>query len=158
MRYALFFSGSDGKGAPTMATVIYEARTSDVPAAEATGGDLWLPSAALAGATGWELKPEGICRDEMCIPVPADRAAALVREREDEDWLNLAEFARYMGLPSAHDSSGQIWSFGASPQALQSNLAGLEAPDFTLPDIEGRNHSLSDYRGKKVFLLLWSSW
>jgi peroxiredoxin len=34
----------------------------------------------------------------------------------------------------------------------------LEAPDFTLPDIDGKQHSLSDYRGKKVLLLSWASW
>ena len=140
------------------ATLIYEARTSDVPAAEVSGDNLWLSWADLERATGWEIKPEGICRDEMCIPVPSDRAATLVREQNNDEWLNLGEFARYMGLPYAHDTSGAIWSVGASAQALQSNLAGLDAPDFTLPDIEGRNHSLSDYRGKKLFLLLWSSW
>ena len=141
-----------------MATVIYEARTNEAQGAEATLDDLWLSSADLERATGWEIKPEGICRDEMCIPVPADRAASMVQDRGDDDWLNLAEFARYMGLPYAHDASGQVWSVGASPQALQTNLAGLEAPDFTLPDIEGRSDSLRNYRGKKVFLLLWSSW
>jgi hypothetical protein len=141
-----------------MATLIYEAKTSEVSSAEAAAEDLWLPPEELLNATGWEIKPEGICRDEMCIPVPGERAQAMVRERGDGAWVNLAEFARYMELPYAHDGPGAIWSFGSSPQALQSNLAGLEAPDFTLPDIEGRNHSLSDYRGKKVFLLLWSSW
>ena len=38
------------------------------------------------------------------------------------------------------------------------DLESLEAPDFTLPDIEGKLHSLSDYRGKKVFLATWASW
>ena len=139
-------------------TLIYEAKTTDVPAAEAAADDLWLSSTDLEAASGWEIKPEGICRDEMCIPVPGDRAAALVREQDGDEWVNLAEFARYMGLPYAHDASGGVWSLGASPQALQSNLAGLDAPDFTLPDIEGRHHSLSDFRGQKLFLLLWSSW
>ena len=37
-------------------------------------------------------------------------------------------------------------------------LESLEAPDFTLPDIEGKLHSLSDFRGKKVFLATWASW
>jgi hypothetical protein len=140
------------------ATLIYEARITEVQKAEAQGEDLWLASKDLTEATGWEIKPEGICRDVMCIPVPGDRAAAMVREEKDEDFVNLAEFARYMGLPYAHDEGGAVWSFGSSPQALQSNLAGMQAPDFTLPDIEGRMHSLSDYRGKKLFLLLWSSW
>ena len=34
----------------------------------------------------------------------------------------------------------------------------LTAPDFSLPDLEGREHSLSDYRGNKVFLATWASW
>ncbi|MCC7122956.1 MAG: redoxin domain-containing protein [Gammaproteobacteria bacterium] len=37
-------------------------------------------------------------------------------------------------------------------------MMSLEAPDFTLPDLDGRLHSLSDYRGKKVFLFSWGSY
>jgi hypothetical protein len=140
------------------ATVIYEATTSEAPRARADGDDLWLPETDLKAGTGWEIKPEGICRDEVCIPVPEANASSLVKAEGDEHWLNLGAFARYMGLPYTHDSSGRVWSFGASPEALRSDLAGLEAPDFTLPDIDGRMHSLSDFRGTKVFLLLWSSW
>lgn len=32
---------------------------------------------------------------------------------------------------------------------------GSPAPDFTLPDQDGVNHSLSDYRGKKVILYFY---
>lgn len=35
---------------------------------------------------------------------------------------------------------------------------GYEAPDFSLPDLEGNIHRLSDYRGKVVFLNLWTTW
>lgn len=140
------------------ATIIYEAKITPAPDASPEGQNLWLSPRDLHDSTGWEIKPEGICREEVCIPVPADKAASLVRTQGDESWLNLAEFGRYVGLPYASDAAGDAWSFGASPQALQSNLAGLEAPDFALPDIEGQMHSLSDYRGKKLFLLLWSSW
>jgi peroxiredoxin len=37
-------------------------------------------------------------------------------------------------------------------------LSSLAAPDFTLPDMNGKLHSLSDFRGKKVLLLTWASW
>jgi peroxiredoxin len=37
-------------------------------------------------------------------------------------------------------------------------LSSLAAPDFTLPDIDGNSHSLSDFRGKKILLLTWASW
>ena len=47
----------------------------------------------------------------------------------------------------------------ANPGELSPEPAvGREAPDFTLPDLEGRQHSLSDYRGRKVFLASWASW
>ncbi|MGD6845488.1 TlpA disulfide reductase family protein [Bacillus infantis] len=35
---------------------------------------------------------------------------------------------------------------------------GNKAPDFTLTDIEGKTVSLSDYKGKRVFLNFWASW
>lgn len=34
----------------------------------------------------------------------------------------------------------------------------LPAPDFTLKDQYGNTHSLSDYRGKTVFLNFWATW
>jgi len=37
-------------------------------------------------------------------------------------------------------------------------LAGELAPDFTLPDLAGTPHRLSDLRGRKVFLSTWASW
>ena len=35
---------------------------------------------------------------------------------------------------------------------------GDEAPDFTLPSLDGSEVSLCDYRGKKVVLFMWASW
>lgn len=37
-------------------------------------------------------------------------------------------------------------------------LVGSEAPDFTLTSLEGKQISLSDYKGKTVFLTFWASW
>ncbi|MGH9321170.1 MAG: peroxiredoxin family protein [Vicinamibacteria bacterium] len=35
---------------------------------------------------------------------------------------------------------------------------GQPVPDFTLPDLEGKEHPLSDYRGKVVVLNFWATW
>jgi peroxiredoxin len=35
---------------------------------------------------------------------------------------------------------------------------GKPAPDFTLADITGKGHTLSDYRGKNVLLIFWATW
>ena len=35
---------------------------------------------------------------------------------------------------------------------------GDEAPDFTLRSLDGRDVSLSDYRGKKLVVFMWASW
>jgi peroxiredoxin len=40
----------------------------------------------------------------------------------------------------------------------QKPRTGYEAPDFSLPDLSGATHRLSEYRGKVVFLNLWATW
>ncbi|MDH4242076.1 MAG: TlpA family protein disulfide reductase [Phycisphaerae bacterium] len=35
---------------------------------------------------------------------------------------------------------------------------GKMAPDFNLTDITGKQHRLSDYRGKDVMLIFWATW
>lgn len=37
-------------------------------------------------------------------------------------------------------------------------VVGKEAPDFQLPDLNDKELSLSDYRGKVVFLNFWATW
>ena len=65
---------------------------------------------------------------------------------------------RELDRPVLGDAAGKTWVLGESASDRQSKLESLLAPDFTLPDIEGKLHSLSDYRGKKVLLATWASW
>jgi peroxiredoxin len=51
-----------------------------------------------------------------------------------------------------------VWFFGDRPQGLADRLVSLTAPDFTLPDLDGRLYTLSQFRGRKVFLVAWASW
>jgi len=45
----------------------------------------------------------------------------------------------------------------AAPVALAAVAAGQAAPDFTLTDIQGKKHSLSDFKGKYVVLEWFNS-
>jgi len=140
------------------ATIFYDDDPVEAPAARTEGGRLWLDAADLARATRWELKPEGMCRDEVCIPIPDALAASIVREDGGERLVDLTGFAGYLNQPYAHDEEHDVWLFGESADEARTHLLALEAPDFTLPAYDGKTYSLSAFRDKKVFLLLWSSW
>jgi AhpC/TSA family len=141
----------------TAATVLHEDREQLVDAV-IEGDDLWLTLSALTAATGWELKPEGVCKEEVCVPVPAQRRAALLRDSPGGTLLNVTEFARLIEQPFAHDERNAVWYFGPAGWEWRTRLTSEQAPDFTLPDLAGNEHSLSELLGKKVFLLFWASW
>ncbi len=53
-------------------------------------------------------------------------------------------------------SSQSITSDG--PEATAAVNVGESAPSFTLVDLEGNQVSLSDFRGKTVFVNFWATW
>ncbi len=137
-----------------MTTVIYRHQETDVPQASAEGDALWLPQPVMAELTGWELKPEGLCRDDICFPIPANATAEYVRG----DAVNVAAFWQRMGRPLRHDTDATVWVLGDAATERSQELRNLEAPEFVLPDLAGRRHALSEQRGKKVLLWTWASW
>jgi hypothetical protein len=72
--------------------------------------------------------------------------------------MERARRAEGSGRPVALDAAEGAAYVGISAEARGRQLASLEAPDFTLPDLDGRAHSLSTHRGKKVFLVAYGSW
>jgi hypothetical protein len=138
--------------------VIYGGVTSEVTGAKVQGNDLWIPSTELTGATKLELKPQGVCTDKTCVPLPKERHNEFVKDESGRPFLNLSEFARLVRQPVAHNTKHQVWFFGPRPGDQNSHVASLMAPDFTLLDLNGKTHSLSDFRGKKVLLITWGSW
>lgn len=138
-------------------TIITQESLTTSERAEADGDDLWLPVGELEAATGWELRPEGMCRAEVCVPIYGNTAELLI-ERDGASWLNFAGFARYLDQPYARDDAHSAWYFGEGSDVGGSMLRDLAAPDFELQDLDGRTHRLSDHLGKKVLLALWASW
>ncbi len=102
----------------------------------------------LARETGWEVKPEGACKGERCVPLPP---GALSDGRVD-----LAAFAERLRMPLLHDENAGLWSLG--PESGGAALTSVEAPDLTLPTLDGELFPLSRLRGKKVLIAAWASW
>ena len=122
-------------------TVIDEQRETTVEA----GATLAIDPAVL----GWETKPQGLCRDDVCIPWPAGTAPGPV---------GATVLARLLGRPLAIDDDERVAAFAAPAAERAAALRSGVAPDFELPDLDGRLHRLSDYRGRKVVLYAYGSW
>ena len=135
----------------TLATVLDGTATFDIEVSVTPNG-LALDAAQLEVVSGWSLKPEGLCRGDVCIPV-RDRTA-LVTDRG----LDVDEFSRLTGRVAAFDAERGVIALADSAERRSASLASLEAPDFTLPDLAGNPVSLHDFDRRKRLLLAWSSW
>jgi hypothetical protein len=134
--------------------IIFGDRVTGGVDADASGGALWLSGDDLKRASGWEFKPQGFCRGDVCVPVPDARKSGFVAGGR----YNLAALANLLRQPVVSDAEHHAWCFGEAAAERKRILTSLDAPDFSLPDLDGKMHSLSEHRGKKVLLVSWASW
>ena len=137
-----------------MITILNEQQQLDVTPVRPTDTGLWLTREDVTRATGFELKPEGLCKGDICVPLPR-HGAPLV---DGSGAVDVAAFWRHMGQPVVHDEARTTWVLASGARERAAALETFEAPDFRLPDLDGRLHSLSEQRGKKVLLATWASW
>ena len=137
-----------------MVTILSDQGEIEIGEAAGTDDQLWLAEGQLEDATGWSLKPEGLCRGKICLPLPAGEEEKFVRDGR----FKAAAFWRHLGRPVLHDAVGTTWLLGTGAGERTERLSSLQAPDFKLPDLEGRSHTLAQHRGKKVLLATWASW
>jgi hypothetical protein len=116
-----------------------------------TNGPL-LTESELEESLGWSLKPEGLCRDDVCVLVP-DRGAL---ERDHK--IDVMVVADRLDRPATIDETSGTVAIGAPRQTRRLALHELRAPEFSLPDLDGTWHALSDHRSKKKLLVAFSSW
>jgi hypothetical protein len=140
------------KEAAMTTTVLYGTSETEIADASTGRGGLWLSFADFEKATGWERKPQGLCLGEICVPIPPGKQ--WIDERAGR--IDLAAFAEHLGQLAVADDANGVWAFG--PATLPAAPRSVEAPDFTLPDLDGNMHSLAQYRGGKVLLYCWASW
>ncbi len=98
------------------------------------------PEAFEAG-TGWQIKPEGACKAEVCVPLPDGWSASHAAER--------------LGMAVVRDDVAGLVAFG--PESLNGRaLVTATAPEVVLPDLDGNEFHLSSLRGKKVVVVAWA--
>jgi hypothetical protein len=108
------------------------------------------PSAAeFARSTGWELKPEGACRGEVCIPLPKSA-------RRGDGRVNVPEVADALGMALVASDAHALWALG--PVSGGRALTTAVVPEITLPDRDGNPFRLGSLKGTKVFMCAWASW
>ncbi len=95
--------------------------------------------------TGWKIRPEGACKGEVCIPLPAAPG----------ETIDVEAVAEAMGLPLVAEPEHGLWALG--PESIGARaLTTAEAPELTLPDLDGKPFSLSSLRGQKVLVYAWA--
>ena len=103
--------------------------------------DLDMDAAEFGRQTGWEIKPEGACKGDVCVPLT--------------DGFDLSTTAERLGMALVHDDQHDLWALG--PEAVGGRaLVTADAPDLVLPDLDGKEFRLSSLRGQKVVLVAWA--
>ena len=126
----------------------------DVRTLEGSAADnrLLVDPAKLPDALGWELKPEGLCRDDVCVPV-RDRAGLFVG-----DELDLEAVGAALGRPVVVDADARVAAVALDGEARRRALTELTAAPFTLPDLDGTLHALEEWHNQKKLLVAFASW
>ena len=96
---------------------------------------------AFRDGTGWDIKPEGACKGEVCVPLPGG--------------FELTRTADRLGMALVADEQHGLWALG--PESLGAHaLVTAQAPELVLDDIDGNEFRLSSLRGQKVVLVAWA--
>jgi cytochrome oxidase Cu insertion factor (SCO1/SenC/PrrC family) len=71
-------------------------------------------------------------------------------------YLLLFSFFLFLLLAATHSDKGTVDSLGQ--MGVSRMKENIDARHFTLPDLEGRKRSLSEFKGKFVMLNFWATW
>ncbi len=99
--------------------------------------------------TGWEAKPEGLCRGEVCVPSPDARRA--------DGTIDVAIVAERLSMPLLRDETSGTWVLG--PSALSGRaLDTAVVPPLSLSTFDGTPFDFSSLLGRRIILAAWASW
>jgi peroxiredoxin len=93
-----------------------------------------------------------------CKKQPAEPAQTEHSGPEPAQSEPVTKPAQYGPLATAKVSLSDIIRAARTWRPAYTSWYGKPAPDFTLADLAGKKHKLSDYRGKDVLLVFWATW
>lgn len=106
---------------------------------------LTISTEAFHAGTGWEIKPEGACKGDVCIPLPDISG----------ETIDVRAIADVMQMPIAEEPSEKRFALG--PEYIGGRaLTSAKAPDLTLPDLAGNPFQLSSLLGQKIIVYAWA--
>ncbi len=101
-----------------------------------------LTAEEFGAGTGWEIKPEGACKAEVCVPLGGSGFDATAT-------------AARLGMAIVTDAATG-WS-AIGPESLGDRaLVTAQAPELVLNDLDGNEFRLSSLRGQKVVIVSWA--
>ena len=135
------------------ATVIYNGKSVNVQEGGAQDALLINPT-DLSLVNGFEIKPEGACLNDLCIPLTPE----LTVHKDGQDWFSVTAFADLLEQPYVADLAARAWSFAEIPANRENRLLNAMVPDIEVTDRSGNVIRLADLKGKKALIVTWSSW
>lgn len=100
-----------------------------------------IDATAFGAATGWDIKPQGACKADVCVPLPGG--------------FDLIAAADRLGMALVHDAGRGLWALG--PESLGGRaLVSAHAAELVLNDVDGHEFRLSSLRGQKVVIVAWA--
>ncbi len=86
-----------------------------------------------------------------CKREPSEQTNTNVQKKQENPTTNIEN-------PTVGMSLNDVIRYRRTWDTAFTSWYGKTAPDFTLTDITGKQHKLSDYRGKDVMLVFWATW
>ena len=106
--------------------ILANGKTNEVSQRTDATDALWVRLGELPGATGWQMKPQGACLGELCVPLPEDKREEWIADADDWVWFCYSEFADMVGQKHVRD--GDVWSLGSVPEVRRSRAGIRHCP------------------------------
>ena len=114
--------------------------------------DIYMANAPIVRSKGYSL-------DSLLSVHPASPVSAYFVVKDFAYKLDLEEMKSVRSkLDTSLDGTSYVQQIESMIARMEKVQVGSEAPDFTLPDVNGNLVSLSSFRGKYVLVDFWAAW